>query len=289
MKRFPHVSPNSITLVRFVLSIALFFPVPELAALTVVLVGVAGDILDGTLARGRNQVTFIGKIFDPFADKFLGAAAGWYLLSRGLVGLPVITVIVIYELLVLLLVWLIAIKKGPDIRPDVFGRFGGFIYAIGVVALLLGVQEYLVLQAVLAGLALRMLSTIARSLRSSSHNLVEDNSTRLLRAKFYSWIARRVAPMIVVFAGVPAAMNIAAHLFLAAQPLADVWTLLIWIALAGLWTASLLYFWLIGLPELTTAFREALGETDSQKLVGRTYRSWHSRRESISLINQEFE
>lgn len=69
--------PNVLTLARIALSpvIALLpfiegWP-PKLIALLVFLAAAISDIYDGRLARERHQITDLGKILDPFADKLL--------------------------------------------------------------------------------------------------------------------------------------------------------------------------------------------------------------------------
>ncbi len=69
--------PNILSLGRLVC-----FPIPvilvarghDTAALILIFVGIATDILDGYLARKFNQVSELGKIIDPLGDK-LGTAA----------------------------------------------------------------------------------------------------------------------------------------------------------------------------------------------------------------------
>jgi CDP-diacylglycerol--glycerol-3-phosphate 3-phosphatidyltransferase len=69
--------PNIITLVRICLTpvIALLPFIegywPKLIAFAVFLFAAVSDVYDGRLARSRNQVTDLGKLLDPIADKLL--------------------------------------------------------------------------------------------------------------------------------------------------------------------------------------------------------------------------
>src|SRR5215831_18550582 len=83
--------PNRITLVRiFLVPILLVFLIsPQgwypLIAATIFLVAAFTDWLDGHLARSTNQVTRLGQLLDPIADKLLVTAAldgGDHYLSR---------------------------------------------------------------------------------------------------------------------------------------------------------------------------------------------------------------
>jgi len=78
--------PNVLTTVRFVLSIVVFVLIPLvqfITAMIVFLVATSTDWIDGWWARKFNQVTKLGRIFDPFVDKiiicgtFIFLAAEW--------------------------------------------------------------------------------------------------------------------------------------------------------------------------------------------------------------------
>jgi CDP-diacylglycerol--glycerol-3-phosphate 3-phosphatidyltransferase len=66
--------PNVLTLARLVLSIVVFVLVPlghYFSALLVFIVAASTDWVDGYWARRFNQVTQLGRIFDPFVDKII--------------------------------------------------------------------------------------------------------------------------------------------------------------------------------------------------------------------------
>lgn len=74
--------PNSLTLLRIFLVpvlIAVLFttrlPNHELIGMAVFLAAAVTDLLDGAIARRRRQITTLGILLDPIADKLLMAAA----------------------------------------------------------------------------------------------------------------------------------------------------------------------------------------------------------------------
>lgn len=85
------ITPNNITLLRIILiPLLLVFMVPDSVvdrwiALMIFLLASATDWLDGFVARRRGQVTTLGKLLDPVADKLLVTAALLPLVRKDLV------------------------------------------------------------------------------------------------------------------------------------------------------------------------------------------------------------
>src|SRR3972149_1918374 len=74
--------PNKITLLRiFLTPLVVFFLLysPKLSmhiiAAVIFLLASVTDVIDGYIARNKNQVTTLGKLLDPIADKLLTSAA----------------------------------------------------------------------------------------------------------------------------------------------------------------------------------------------------------------------
>ena len=96
--------PNKITLIRiFLVPILLVFLVspygwhPIIAA-TIFLVAAFTDWLDGHLARSTNQITRLGQLLDPIADKLLVTAALVSLVGRQQVPAWIVSIILCREL-----------------------------------------------------------------------------------------------------------------------------------------------------------------------------------------------
>lgn len=98
--------PNSLTLLRifFVpLLVALLLtkgPNMDLWAVGVFLAAAITDLLDGYFARKRNQITRLGILLDPIADKLLTAAAFISLVELHLVPAWIVVIIIGRELAV---------------------------------------------------------------------------------------------------------------------------------------------------------------------------------------------
>src|SRR5512136_671782 len=67
--------PNQLTLIRVlivpVLVVVLLTKLSDWLALAIFLAAALTDLIDGYLARSRKQITVLGKLMDPIADKLL--------------------------------------------------------------------------------------------------------------------------------------------------------------------------------------------------------------------------
>jgi CDP-diacylglycerol--glycerol-3-phosphate 3-phosphatidyltransferase len=123
--------PNQLTSLRLLLSVVLFCLIASehyIASLVMFVVAAGTDWLDGYLARKYNQVTTLGRILDPFADKviicgtfiFLAATDGmrgdWRLLQAWMV-----VVVVGRELLVTALRSFLE-ERGSDFSANLAGK-----------------------------------------------------------------------------------------------------------------------------------------------------------------------
>ena len=83
--------PNQLTAMRLLLSIAVFalIPLEQYTLATVLfLVAAATDWVDGYWARRYDQVTQLGRIFDPFVDKVL-ICGTFIMLAEAMVNYPI--------------------------------------------------------------------------------------------------------------------------------------------------------------------------------------------------------
>jgi nicotinamide-nucleotide amidase len=131
---------NTITLVRIVL-IPVFLVVllghmpnwgPFLAALVFTLLALT-DVVDGYIARTRNEVTTFGKFLDPLADKLLVTAALVALVE--LARLPSwIAIVIISRELIVSGLRMVAVAEGRVIAASVYGKVKTVLQIIAIVA-----------------------------------------------------------------------------------------------------------------------------------------------------------
>lgn len=136
------IKPNHITALRFLVAWLFFLPqsVSARLALFFTASGSLSDIIDGVLARKRNQITNFGKVFDPMTDKLMAAGILWYLFFHNLIGLKLIIHIILPEtLLVIYGFWFLInkekIKQIPE--PNIWGRAKFILYLFGFIFLLI--------------------------------------------------------------------------------------------------------------------------------------------------------
>jgi CDP-diacylglycerol--glycerol-3-phosphate 3-phosphatidyltransferase len=99
------------------------------------------DVLDGYLARRRKQITTLGQLMDPLADKLLITAALISLVQLDLAPAWMVAVILGREFAVTVL-RSIAHGKGMVIAASPLGKFKMLAEVIAILALILG-QDHL--------------------------------------------------------------------------------------------------------------------------------------------------
>lgn len=146
---FPHsVRPNHVTAARFVLTpvvlVLLYYDLMGWA-FGVFCVAVCTDFIDGAMARTRGQISKIGMVIDPVADKLLiGATLAWVTYSNTsdipLSTLVVVTVILASIALEFLFMGIgIAMgRPGYRVSPaNVFGKAKMVVQSIAVILFLI--------------------------------------------------------------------------------------------------------------------------------------------------------
>lgn len=134
------VKPNHITIIRFLLIPIVFFLLQTDKfglALVVFIIAASTDFIDGAMARTRNQITDIGKIIDPIADKLLILSV---ILSIGLgyLVVKIVIVAIVLELFAIIISVNFANIFGRPIGANIYGKIKMIFQSIGVGMLILG-------------------------------------------------------------------------------------------------------------------------------------------------------
>ena len=108
----------------------------ELVAVVIFLTAAATDWLDGYIARSRGQVTTLGKLLDPIADKLLTVSAFIALVELKLAPAWMVVVIVSREFVVSAL-RSIAATRGVIISASNWGKFKTVSQVVAITLLIL--------------------------------------------------------------------------------------------------------------------------------------------------------
>jgi len=153
-----HVNiPNIITISRIVISV-IFTAVCSLwwnsfwgriTAIILALFAEATDVADGYIARKHNQVSNMGKLLDPYADKIWRFSAFLCIGMRGYAELWMIAVI-FWRMLTVSHLRTMAVMKGTVIAARVSGKVKAIIQGIGIIAVLAcaAAQKYVHLRSI---------------------------------------------------------------------------------------------------------------------------------------------
>jgi cardiolipin synthase (CMP-forming) len=135
--------PNLFSLLRILLVIpfTIFLLKPDMTS-KIISISIAGfiiltDFLDGLLARKLNQVSELGKILDPLADKiaFISIAVVYVIFK----SLPIwiMIYIVVRDVVIFLIGSLISKKEGKVIQSNIWGKISTTILALAFVSLII--------------------------------------------------------------------------------------------------------------------------------------------------------
>ncbi len=175
--------PNALSLFRVILVpvyLCVFFsgmPHAHLIAAAVFLLAGLTDILDGRIARKYNQITLLGRILDPLADKLMVTSA---LVSLSMAGMipAFVSVVYICKEILLSLGGVVVYRFLRDMPPSNFwGKASTtlfYVAIIGTIVFSLPAE----LEAVLFGAALLSLLAALSSYGIRSVKLLKENKHR---------------------------------------------------------------------------------------------------------------
>jgi cardiolipin synthase len=158
--------PNFLTLTRILLlpffAAALIYRDYQYAILIFAVASVT-DLLDGYVARLKNQVTYFGEILDPVADKFF-LITSFVLLSNSGLTPKWLTIIVISKDLIVITgsIILYFVTNQLKVTPSIWGKYASacqFIL-IGLVLLSLNIKGAVIIPTLIF-IAIAILTSIA--------------------------------------------------------------------------------------------------------------------------------
>ena len=136
---------NKLTILRIILIppvvVCLMLPGQgyQWAAAAVFFAASVTDYLDGYLSRSRNEVSRLGKLLDPMADKLLIAAVFITLVELGRVAAWIVILIVARELAVTGL-RAMAAAEGLVVPADTLGKWKMVAQIVAAIALILSLE-----------------------------------------------------------------------------------------------------------------------------------------------------
>ena len=135
--------PNFFSFIRIFLVIPIFYYISlneNIIALIYVTIACITDVLDGFLARRLNQISEVGKVLDPLADKI--CITGGFVALSIFQGFPVwVTIIIISRDLIIAFGSILLIGRNKVVFPSKhIGKVTVFLITVYAIIFLLGLD-----------------------------------------------------------------------------------------------------------------------------------------------------
>ncbi|MCM3259054.1 CDP-diacylglycerol--glycerol-3-phosphate 3-phosphatidyltransferase [Paenibacillus lautus] len=146
-------------------------------ALGVFILASATDKLDGYIARKLNQITNLGKLLDPLADKLLISVALIMMVQSGMVATWIAVAIIAREFVITGL-RMVASEQGIALSADRLGKLKMVLQVTAIAAVLLDNAPFTFIRMVQVDEML-MLAAVALTIYSGIHYLL--NNVKLIK------------------------------------------------------------------------------------------------------------
>lgn len=145
--------------------------------LLLTLISCATDFLDGYLARRFDEVSDLGKIIDPIADKIMVGAGALSLVANGKIPLWFLAIIIGRDILILLGGIFAQRKTGITLVSTMTGKIAVGILALALMLIALGMDNYRneIIAVASAALFISFVVYVERFLRFLRNNKHKDN------------------------------------------------------------------------------------------------------------------
>ncbi|MCT1399287.1 CDP-diacylglycerol--glycerol-3-phosphate 3-phosphatidyltransferase [Paenibacillus sp. p3-SID867] len=141
-------------------------------ALGVFILASATDKLDGYIARKYNQITNLGKLLDPLADKLLISVALIMMVQSGMVATWIAVAIIAREFVITGL-RMVASEQGIALSADSLGKLKMVLQVIAIAAVLLDNYPFQLVTMIQVDEIL-MLAAVALTIYSGFHYLLNN-------------------------------------------------------------------------------------------------------------------
>ncbi len=155
-KEFFYLS-NLLSIIRMILGYPLFYLIKlntvtgSYWLMSLAVFAAATDVLDGYFSRKLNQVTDLGKLLDPVADKIAMAfIAIGLILYRGY-PLPLVALLLYRDFFILVIGLLGLLKKEKPVMANFWGKLNTFVISVSGLLLIFNYTGIIYKSAVIAG------------------------------------------------------------------------------------------------------------------------------------------
>ena len=145
-----HTISNHLSFSRILLTIPIYYFLQNmehgqihryLAAFLMVLAAIT-DYLDGYFARKYDDVSELGKIIDPLADKLAVGIITIILYLKGVLPQYIFIIIVARDILIFIGGLIVSNKIGKVLPSNMLGKITVFILGVYLLTLVLGLRQY---------------------------------------------------------------------------------------------------------------------------------------------------
>ena len=136
--RYIFTIPNILSYFRIILIVPfviLFLREKYIASAVCLFASGLSDCVDGFLARKLNQVTELGKMLDPVADKLTLIAVGICVMIAEPMVLPVVVILMLKDLLMFIGASVLLRKKVKPCAAEWYGKVGTICFYVSIVSI----------------------------------------------------------------------------------------------------------------------------------------------------------
>ena len=165
-REFLYIS-NLLSLSRIIIVIPIVYlisintPTGNIILVSLAVIGASTDILDGYLSRKLNQVTDLGILLDPIADKIAMALVFIALIVYRDFPIPLIVLLLYRDLWILISGLLLLKRSGKPMMANLWGKVNTVVFALLALLILMNTSKYVTNIFIFIGYLTLVFSTIS--------------------------------------------------------------------------------------------------------------------------------